>query len=332
MRYYFQHYKAIPKRRKTVAELVELLKIEEATRDAFDKNAQEDLEKGDKVKAPMWLGYWKDWESYCSAWKTRIESISQSDYNLNLLDAHEKISIEEAFCILKGITPDALDEVGFLNWRLSEVPRFLKIYRERLDEQRPHYGEVGIMPTFLNIEQHLRGTKEYKQLVREFGEPSDEETLAEEFETIDTQEFIEWALKMRWIMPTEPHLRTSRKPPWDLDFSQMLHSLLTKHKLIDGEFRSKWEWLSSENSMAYLVEMLHLNNLPSRWHSDHPRTTINWGTILHYVDKKSSSPLRNLARSYGKRGVENQNLINQVIQSLLSDFENNPLPMKELGE
>ena len=84
--------------------------------------------------------------------------------------------------------------------------------------------------------------------------------------------------------------------------------------------------------MAYLVEMLHLNNLPSRWHSDHPRTTINWGTILHYVDKKSSSPLRNLARSYGKRGVENQNLINQVIQSLLSDFENNPLPMKELGE
>ena len=328
MRYYFQHYKAIPKRRKTVDGLVELLEIEKTTRDAFDKNADEE---GDENKKAMWLGYWKQWQSYCSAWTTRIESISQGDYNLNLLDAHEKISIEEAFCILKGITPDALDEVGFLNWRLSEVPRLLRILREKFDEQIP-VGELGIMPTFLNIEQHLRGSKEYKQLVREFGEPTDEQLLSGVFETIDTQEFIEWALKMRWIMPTEPHLRTSRKPPWDIDFSHMLHSLLTKHKLIDGEFASNWKWLSSENSMAYLVEMLHLNNLPSKWHSDHPRTTINWGIILHYIDKKSSSPLRNLARSYGKRGVENQNLINQVIQSLLSDFENNPLPLKELGE
>ena len=324
MRYYFQSFRAIPKRRATIGELVALLKIEEATRDAFDELAQENKRKN----TALYLSYWKQWQKYCSAWTNRIQSIREDDYSLALLDAHEKITIEEAFCILIGITPDSLDELGFLNWRLSEVPRFLKVYKE----EQTNLESDGIMPTFLNIEQHLRGTKEYKKLVREFGEPSDEETLAEEFERIDTQEFIEWALKMRWIIPTEPHLRTSRKPPWDLDFSQTLHSLLTKHKLIDGEFRSKWEWLSSENSMAYLVEMLHLNNLPSRWHSDHPRTTINWGTILHYVDKKSSSPLRNLARSYGKRGVENQNLINQVIQTLLSDYENNPLPMKELGE
>ena len=224
----------------------------------------------------MWLGYWKQWQFYCSAWTTRIESICQSDYSLDLLNAHEKITIEEAFCILIGITPDALDEVGFLNWRLSEIPRFLKVYREKFDEQIP-VGEVGIMPTFLNIEQHLRGTKEYKQLVREFGEPTDEQIISEGFETIDTQEFIDWAIKMRWIIETEPHLRGIKKAPYHSDFARMLHSLLTKHKIINGKFESKWEWLSSENSLAYLVELLHQNSLPFQWHADYShRATVNW--------------------------------------------------------
>ena len=102
MRYYFQHYKAIPKRRDTVVELASLLEIEKATCDAFDKNAEEESDNNTKA---MWLGYWKQWQSYCSAWTTRIESISQGDYNLNLLDAHEKISIEEAFCILRVLLP-----------------------------------------------------------------------------------------------------------------------------------------------------------------------------------------------------------------------------------
>ena len=308
MRYYFQHYKAIPKRRKTVDGLVELLEIEKTTRDAFDKNADEE---GDENKKAMWLGYWKQWQSYCSAWTTRIESISQGDYNLNLLDAHEKISIEEAFCILKGITPDALDEVGFLNWRLSEVPRFLRAYRE---SQIPT-GDT--LPTFLNIEQYLRGSKEYKKLVRVFGEPSD----WEEFDNIDTQEFIEWALKLGYIVPNEPHLYANNKPPYHPDFSRMLHSLLTKHKVIDGEFESKWKWLGSENSLAYLVELLHQNGLPFQWHADNSyRTTINWTNILHYVDYQGESPLRKNAQ-YGKSGVKFKSELNQTIDSLLIDYE-----------
>ena len=96
MRYYFQSFKAIPKRRKTVDDLVARLEIEKATRDDFDKNAEEESDNNTKA---MWLGYWKQWQFYCSAWTTRIESICQSDYSLDLLNAHEKITIEEAFCI-----------------------------------------------------------------------------------------------------------------------------------------------------------------------------------------------------------------------------------------
>ena len=328
MSYYFPVKQALAKREETVKELTSLLAIEEATRDYFDKELEE---ASDPNKRIMWLAHWKKWEMYCSAWTTRIESISQSDYSLDLLNAHEKISIEEAFCILMGITPDALNEVGFLNWRLCEVPRFLRISREKFDEQTP-VGKVGIMPTFLNIEQHLRGTKEYKQLVREFGEPTDEQIISEGFETIDTQEFIDWALKMRWIVETEPHLRANKKAPYHIDFARMLHSLLTKHKLINGEFESKWEWLSSENSLAYLVELLHQNGLPFQWHADHShRETINWTNILHYVDYKGKSELRKNAK-YGRQGVKDENLINQVIQTLLSDYESYPHPMKELGE
>jgi len=317
MRYYFQSFKAIPKRRKTVDDLVARLEIEKATRDAFDKNAEEESDNNTKA---MWLGYWKQWQFYCSAWTTRIESICQSDYSLDLLNAHEKITIEEAFCILIGITPDVLDEVGFLNWRLSEIPRLIEINREKFDE-KILVSEVGKMPTFLNIEQHLRGTKEYKQLVREFGEPTDEQIISEDFETIDTQEFIDWAMKMRWIIETEPHLRGIRKAPYHSDFARMLHSLLTKHKIINGKFESKWEWLSSENSLAYLVELLHQNSLPFQWHADNShRGTICWTSILHYIDYQGDSPLRNNAQ-YGKNGVKVKFLLNQTIDSLLVDYE-----------
>jgi hypothetical protein len=308
MSYYFKFYKALPKRRDTVDELVDLLEIEKTLRDAFEKEAQEET---DENKKAMWLSYWKQWQSYCSAWTTRIESISQSDFSLSLLDAHEKITIEEAFCILKGITPDALDEVGFLNWRLSEVPRFLRAYRE---SQIPTGDTI---PTFLNIEQYLRGSKEYKKLVRVFGEPSD----WEEFDNIDTQEFIEWALKLGYIVPNEPHLYANNKPPYHPDFARMLHSLLTKHKVIDGEFESKWKWLGSENSLAYLVELLHQNGLPFQWHADNSyRTTINWTNILHYVDYQGESPLRKNAQ-YGKSGVKFKSELNQTIDSLLIDYE-----------
>jgi len=313
MSYYFKFYKAMPKRRATVGELVALLKIEEATRDAFDELAQEKKRKN----TALYLSYWMQWQRYCSAWSNRIQSIRDDDYSLALLDAHEKITIEEAFCILIGITPDSLDELGFLNWRLSEVPRFLKVYKE----EQTNLESDGIMPTFLNIEQHLRGTKEYKKLVREFGEPSDEETLAEEFERIDTQEFIEWALKLGYIVPNEPHLYANNKPPYHPDFARMLHSLLTKHKVIDGEFESKWKWLGSENSLAYLVELLHQNSLPFQWHADNSyRTTINWTNILHYVDYKGESKLRKNAQ-YGKSGVKFKSALNQTVVSLLEDYE-----------
>ena len=325
MSYYFPVKQALAKRKETVEELTAQLGIEEATCDAFDKLAKEDIAKGDEEKATMWFGYWKQWAYYCSAWRTRIAGINMSDFSLVLLDAHDKITIEEAFCILLGITPNALDEVGFLDWRLTEVPRFLKVYREKFDEE--NNNQTGIMPSFLNIEQYLRGTKEYKQLLREYGETNDGV-----YETIDTQAFIKWALKLGYIETDKPHVLDKRNPPYEDDFAKMLHSLLLEKNLISGEFNEKWEWLSSENSLSYLVEILHENTLPSKWHSDHPRKTINWKSILHYVDYKGKSPLRNNARTYGRRGVKDQNLIDQVIQTLLSDYQNNPHPMKELGE
>ena len=60
MSYYFKFYKALPKRRDTVDELVDLLEIEKTTRDAFEKEAQEEL---DENKKAMWLSYWKQWQS-----------------------------------------------------------------------------------------------------------------------------------------------------------------------------------------------------------------------------------------------------------------------------
>ena len=327
MSYYFPVKQALAKREETVKELTSLLAIEEATCDAFDKLSKEDIANGDNEKATMWLGYRDLWESYCSAWRTRIEGMNMSNSSLVLLDAHDRITIEEAFCILLGITPDTLDEEGFLNWRLTQIPSLLKAYREMFDEQIP-VGETRRMLSFVNIEQYLRGTKEYKKLVREYGENNNDGI----YETIDTQAFIKWALKLGYIETDKPHVLDKRNPPYEDDFAKMLHSLLLEKNLISGEFDEKWEWLSSENSLSYLVEILHENTLPSKWHSDHPRKTINWKSILHYVDYKGKSPLRNNARTYGKRGVKDQNLINQVIQTLLSDYENNPIPMKELGE
>ena len=325
MSYYFPDKQALAKREETVKELTSLLAIEEANCDEFDKLAKEDIANGDNEKATMWLGYREDCDRYCSAWRTRIEGMNMSNFSLVLLDAHDRITIEEAFCILLGITPDTLDEEGFLNWRLTQIPSLLKVYGEMSEEQIP-VGKTGIMPSFLNIEQYLRGTKEYKQLLREYGETNDGV-----YETIDTQAFIKWALKLGYIETDKPHVLDKRKPPYEDDFAKMLHSLLLEKNLISGEFDEQWEWLSKENSLAYLVQMLHLNGLPFKWHDDHPRKTVNWKNILHYIDYKGDSPLRKNTQ-YGKQGVKDGNLINQIIDKLLVDYENYPHFRKELGE
>ena len=324
MSYYFPDKQALAKREETVKELTSLLAIEEATCDEFDKLAKEEVANGDNETATMWLGYREVWERYCSAWRTRIEDMNMSNSSLVLLDAHDRITIEEAFCILLGITPDTLDEEGFLNWRLTEIPRVQRVRREIFDEQIS-VGKTGIMLSFLNIEEHLRSTKEYKKLVREYGENNNDGV----YETIDTQAFIKWALKLGYIETDKPHVLDKRNPPYEDDFAKMLHSLLLEKNIISGEFDEKWTWLSADNSLAYLVHILHVNGLPFKWHSDHPRKTKNWKNILHYVDKKSNSPLRNHA-NYGKEGVKDENLINQIIDKLLVDYEGYKLGRKDI--
>jgi hypothetical protein len=324
MSYYFPDKQALAKREETVKELTSLLAIEEANCDEFDKLAKEDIANGDNEKATIWLGYREDCDRYCSAWRTRIEDMNMSNSSLVLLDAHDRITIEEAFCILLGITPDTLDEEGFLNWRLTEIPRVQRVRREIFDEQIS-VGKTGIMLSFLNIEEHLRSTKEYKKLVREYGENNNDGV----YETIDTQAFIKWALKLGYIETDKPHVLDKRNPPYEDDFAKMLHSLLLEKNIISGEFDEKWTWLSADNSLAYLVHILHVNGLPFKWHSDHPRKTKNWKNILHYVDKKSNSPLRNHA-NYGKEGVKDENLINQIIDKLLVDYEGYKLGRKDI--
>jgi hypothetical protein len=324
MSYYFPVKQALAKRKETVKELTSLLAIEEATCEEFDKLAKEDIANGDNEKATIWLGYREVWERYCSAWRTRIEDMNMSNSSLVLLDAHDRITIEEAFCILLGITPDTLDEEGFLNWRLTEIPRVQRVRREIFDEQIS-VGKTGIMLSFLNIEEHLRSTKEYKKLVREYGENNNDGV----YETIDTQAFIKWALKLGYIETDKPHVLDKRNPPYEDDFAKMLHSLLLEKNIISGEFDEKWTWLSADNSLAYLVHILHVNGLPFKWHSDHPRKTKNWKNILHYVDKRSNSPLRNHA-NYGKEGVKDENLINQIIDKLLVDYEGYKLGRKDI--
>lgn len=324
MSYYFPVKQALAKRKETVKELTSLLAIEEATCDEFDKLLKEEVANGDNETATMWLGYREVWERYCSAWRTRIEGMNMSNFSLVLLDAHDRITIEEAFCILLGITPDTLDEEGFLNWRLTEIPRAQMVRREMFDEQIS-VGETGIMLSFFNIEEHLRSTKEYKKLVREYGENNNDGV----YETIDTQAFIKWALKLGYIETDKPHVLDKRNPPYEDDFAKMLHSLLLEKKIIAGRFEEKWIWLSADNSLAYLVQILHVNGLPFKWHSDHPRKTVNWKNILHYVDKRSNSPLRNHA-NYGKEGVKDENLINQILDKLLVDYEGYKLGRKDI--
>jgi hypothetical protein len=207
---------------------------------------------------------------------------------------------------------------------LTEIPRVQRVRREIFDEQIS-VGKTGIMLSFLNIEEHLRSTKEYKKLVREYGENNNDGV----YETIDTQAFIKWALKLGYIETDKPHVLDKRNPPYEDDFAKMLHSLLLEKNIISGEFDEKWTWLSADNSLAYLVHILHVNGLPFKWHSDHPRKTKNWKNILHYVDKKSNSPLRNHA-NYGKEGVKDENLINQIIDKLLVDYEGYKLGRKDI--
>ena len=73
---------------------------------------------------------------------------------------------------------------------------------------------------------------------------------------IDTQEFIEWALKNGIIEKDTAHFRDGSEAPFEASFTEMLHKELMAKKLIkQGKHHHTWVWASTKNAYNYLVRV-----------------------------------------------------------------------------
>jgi len=295
--YYFPHKTSLKKKREAIKELERLLAIENETKQYFlDLSAENDYYLHNYIK----------WEKYTNAWGNRIQTIMDASFRLTILEEYDELRIEEAFCILLGVSPETLDGVGFLDWSLTELPTLKRLEKENYySTNRPNHE---IVPTFWNIEEGLIRCKEFKKIDRQFGH------------TVNTEKFIQWALKIGYIEEDTHHMRDNRNAPYEEDFSIKLYNELLANDLIRGDFQEKWVWNTNTNTLNFLVRLLHQNQVPRKWHSDNPHTArINWTNIQHYISYSGQRALRKATSTVLER--KEQIAVENVIDKILEEYE-----------
>jgi hypothetical protein len=238
--------------------------------------------------------------------------IRDSSYDLDCLEYYTTIYLHEAFLIMLGVSIDDMDRSEFRSWMIGGV--FLDKRYELPD---------WFKKNFTNF-------KEWKILKRRFGEDDKVSKVSIEdgkvkFNTIeiDTQEFIEWALKNSIIEEDTAHFRDGRKAPYEESFSKILHQELLAHNLIKkGKHHHEWAWNTTVgngfNSFNYLGRLLALNMVPMKYWLPLDRNSVSWENLEHYIagvkNPKNQISMPNNAR-----------VIEDIVKKLMEGHDKRPL-------
>ena len=210
-----------------------------------------------------------------------------ASYELDCLEYFTSIYLHEAFLIMLGVSIDDMDRSEFRSWMIGG---YFKNKQFDLPEWFKH--------SFIDF-------KEWKILQRRFGKGKKVTGLSitkdwkAEFNTIeiDTQEFIEWALKIGIIEEDTAHFRDGREAPFEVSFTEMLHKELIAKKLIkQGKHHHTWVWASTKNAYSYLIRSLFINQMPKQYWIDEPlneqskKNNVRWEPWQHYFGKDISRP------------------------------------------
>ena len=215
-----------------------------------------------------WHWFW--WYHNKDSFRKRLDLIRKASYDLDCLGHYTSLFIHEAFLIMIGVSPDNMDRKEFKNWLVGNIT---------LDFEELDYPETKVDW----FKQDYRDFKEWQILTRRFG--NEENGLDIE---IDTQDFIQWALKNGYIEEDTSHYRDGRKAPYEESFSKMLHKELLANDLIkECRQEDEWTWnikpTNGANSFNYLGRLLALNRVPIKYWLPYEKHSVSWQNLQHYI-------------------------------------------------
>ena len=248
-----------------------------------------------------------------ASFKKRHYLVRDASFDLDCLELYSEIHLHEAFLIMLGISPDDMDRKEFFSWMLSMD--LISMTEAPIPEK---------------LKTKFEDFKEWSILKRRFGKGKKVEKVSIEngkatLDTIeiDTNEFIEWALKNDIIEEDTAHFRDGRKAPYDESFSKMLHKeLLAKYLIRDGKHHHEWIWNTTVgngfNSFNYLGRLLALNMLPMKYWLPLDRNSVSWENLEHYIvgvkNPKNQISIPNNAR-----------VIEDIVKKLMEEHDKRPL-------
>ncbi|MDA9872179.1 hypothetical protein N9D42_01925 [Candidatus Thioglobus sp.] len=246
------------------------------------------------------------------SYRKRKQLIRDSSYDLDCLEYFTTIYLHEAFLIMLGVSIDKMERGEFNSWGIGGV---------LLDKRYE-------LPDW--FKKNFHDFKEWKILKRRFGNGEKVASVSLEhgkvkFDTIgiDTQEFIEWALKIGIIEQDTAHFRDGRKAPYDESFSKMLHEELLVNDLIkQGKHHHEWTWnkktTNGANSFNYLGKLLALNRVPIKYWLPYDKHSVSWKDLQHYI-VGVKTPQNHSTEPKNMRTIEN------IVKKLLEEHDKRPI-------
>ena len=255
----------------------------------------------DKQKYWAWIWWFTSKESF----EKRLTLVIDASYDIDCLGYYTSIYIHEAFLIMIGVSTDKMERNEFRRWIIDSLA--LELHELDYYETKEDW-----------FKKDFKEFKEWKILERQFGKG--ESGLGIE---IDTEEFIEWALKNEIIEEDTAHFRDGRKAPYEESFSKMLHKELLANNLIkDGKHHHEWVWNTAVgngfNSFNYLGRLLALNMLPIKYWLPLDRNSVSWENLEHYI-AGVKNPKNQISMPVNARVIEN------IVQTLLVEHDKRPI-------
>jgi len=240
--------------------------------------------KGDKralyIEDMYNIDNWKSMDSRTRTSERLLKLFKEASFDLSLLDRHQTLYQHEGFFILLGLCPDDIEKKCIFQWEINAT----NFKDENGVLEKGGLGESG------------RDYDEWKWVEREFKTKkrplsSQERSNMSENDLhnhivvpidIDKEQFIGWAKGLGYIKENTA-LRDVSKAPFKVEFAKMLYDQLLEKKCINGDLEGKWIWLKETGAYSHLVRMLHVNTIPTEYHTEESSNQIKWANLEHYI-------------------------------------------------
>ncbi|MDG1166357.1 MAG: hypothetical protein P8I88_03395 [Candidatus Thioglobus sp.] len=255
---------------------------------------------------------WQRMDRRTSTSERLLKVFKEASFDLSLLDRHQTLYQHEGFYILLGLCPD-IEKRYIAQWDMNatnfkDEDGFIE--KGGLGESGRDYDE------WKWVEREFKTKK--RQLSRQERSNMSENELHNHIVVpidIDKEQFIGWAKGLGYIKENTA-LRDVEEAPFKAEFSKMLYDQLIEKDCINGDLEGKWIWLKETGAYSHLVRMLHVNTIPTEYHTEESSNQIKWANLEHYihVDYKGHP------KDY--RTTRQDAVIEEVVTYLLEGYNN----------